>query len=366
MSSDLESTLEALRTNDYVSFVIITAVLYDYVLTFSREVHYVWHRPWTWISTMFVLVRYFGLSWMILYNLVATTFIPGPVKLCTAIYLVAAWDAEIFLAVADLVMILRVYAMWNQSKQILYFLLFIYVPQVMVSFIVTGIYYNPNTHFQDTIVQVLDHTFCNASFINVPPSIYLFDAGLRFFLSATLLTLAVIPTLKQSVEMYKATKQWQPNKYMQQLVRDGILYFLVNLPFDTFLVIRSSLEVNINASLFLSACCYTTLCAMMPRFIIGVRELYDRDLRDRWQGVDTGFGVLSQPIAGENAVVSAIAFADITPGQSQGQVTEGDEDDPGTIRLEVLGNGTRRTAEGDGDKSEATRLEARRDVTCRV
>jgi hypothetical protein len=105
---------------------------------------------------------------------------------------------------------------------------------------------------------------------------------------------------------------------------------------------------------------------MMPRFIIGMRELYDRDLRVRWQGVDTGFGVLSQPIAGENAVVSAIAFADITPGQSQGQVTEGDEDDPGTIRLEVLGNGTRRTAEGDGDKSEATRLEARRDVTCRV
>jgi ABC-type uncharacterized transport system permease subunit len=46
------------------------------------------------------------------------------------------------------VMILRVYAMWNQSKQILYSLLFIYVPQVMVSFIVTGIYYNPNTHFQ--------------------------------------------------------------------------------------------------------------------------------------------------------------------------------------------------------------------------
>jgi hypothetical protein len=43
-------------------------------------------------------------------------------------------------------MILRVYAMWNQSKMILFILLFIYVPQVIVSFVVVGIYYNPNTH----------------------------------------------------------------------------------------------------------------------------------------------------------------------------------------------------------------------------
>ena len=26
--------------------------------------------------------------------------------------------------------------------------------------------------------------------------------------------------------MYKATKKWQPNQYMQLFVKDGILYFL--------------------------------------------------------------------------------------------------------------------------------------------
>ena len=46
------------------------------------------------------------------------------------------------------VMILQVYAMWNLSKWILYTLLFIYVPQVMVSFILTGVYINPNTYLQ--------------------------------------------------------------------------------------------------------------------------------------------------------------------------------------------------------------------------
>jgi len=68
--------------NDCVSFMIITAVIYDYVLTFSREIDYVWHRPWTWVSTIFVLVRYLGLSWVILGGLYGSTFMPGPVKMC--------------------------------------------------------------------------------------------------------------------------------------------------------------------------------------------------------------------------------------------------------------------------------------------
>jgi hypothetical protein len=81
MSSDLESTLELLRTNDYISFIIVTIVIYDYVLIFSKEVDYVWHRHWSWVSTMFVLVRYIGLSWAILGGLVGSTLVPGPVKM---------------------------------------------------------------------------------------------------------------------------------------------------------------------------------------------------------------------------------------------------------------------------------------------
>jgi len=45
------------------------------------------------------------------------------------------------------VMILRVYAMWNRSKWILFILLFVCVPQVIISFILAGIYYIPNSYF---------------------------------------------------------------------------------------------------------------------------------------------------------------------------------------------------------------------------
>ncbi|KAH0839397.1 hypothetical protein J3R83DRAFT_113, partial [Lanmaoa asiatica] len=84
--------------------------------------------------------------------------------------------------------------------------------------------------------------------------------------------------------------------------------------------------------LFLNVFCYITMCPMMPRFIISVRELYDRD--PRRQGIDTGFGVLSQPITNENATTSVIAFVDVAPGQ--GQIVERDTDESEAIQFEVL------------------------------
>jgi len=341
MSSDLQATLELLQMNDYVSVVIVTAVIYDYVLVFSREIDYVWHRPWTWVSTIFVLVRYLGLSFAIIGALGGSTFVPGPVNMCTAIYLVSSWEFIIFLAAADLVMILRVYAMWNQSKRILYILLFIYVSQVIVSFVRKGIYDNPNTYLSVTVVQItIDVAFCNVSTVSNNATLQLLwvITALRMVLGVMFLILAVISTLRESVAMYKATKQWQPNCYMQLFVQDGILYFLLNLIYNiSTTLLQNTITPNSTLQLVLVMLYYTTLYPMMPRFIISVRELYDRDLRGRWQGIDTGFGSSSQPVVSG----SAIEFAGVAPGQEQGEVAEGGVDDSEAIRLDILGDGTR-------------------------
>ena len=150
------------------------------------------------------------------------------------------------------VMILRVYAMWNRSKWILCLLLFIYIPQVIVT-ILFAVVYDTSTYLSGmsgiismrpsnltqislhplppfapvTIIQLIDFSVCNGSWSNTPFIAVVFDIVPRFVLGATLLILAVIQTLKQSINMYKATKQWQPNRYMERLVRDGVLYFLV-------------------------------------------------------------------------------------------------------------------------------------------
>lgn len=55
-------------------------------------------------------------------------------------------------------MILRVYTVWGRSRTILGILLFIYVPQIIIAFVFTGIYNNPDTYFsgmsQNFIVSI--------------------------------------------------------------------------------------------------------------------------------------------------------------------------------------------------------------------
>ena len=92
---------------------------------------------------------------------------------------------------------------------------------------------------------------------------------------------------------------------------------------------------NSTALLFLSALSFTTIAPLSPRFIISIRELYDRDLRDGWNGIDSGFG-----LASEDVVVSAIAFAGVNPGQEEAQAVEDGEDDSEGIRPELLEDGT--------------------------
>ncbi|KAN0082779.1 hypothetical protein V8E55_008574 [Tylopilus felleus] len=332
MSADLQTILQTIQLNDYITVAMVTAVTYDYLLTLSREIDYVWHRRWSWVSTLFFVVSTNASNTFI----VGSTFIPGPLLVSTALYLIIYWTFPIFIAAADLVMILRVYAMWRQSRWILGVLLFIYVPLVIISFVLAGIYYNPNTSFSVTIVQVLDFSFCDG-LSTVPTPLLLGISIPRFVLGVALLVLAVIPTLKQSVEIYRATKAWQSNKNMRGLTRDGILYFLVNVIYNThdIIVNASGPTISATATIYLALFSSIAICTIMPRFIISIRELYNPEARRDWQGIDSGFGLSSQSTGGRMPT----AYTEIVQGQSR--ITEGDEDVTRAMPLQMLNDKTR-------------------------
>ena len=110
-----------------------------------------------------------------------------------------------------------------------------------------------------------------------------------------------------------------------------------NLFFNIIYIFPHGIATNCTSMVVLTVIAGIAICPMMPRFFIGVRELYDRDSRGRGQGIDGGFGILSQHTTSENATVSAIAFAEVAPGQDV-ETLEGNEEDPEAIRLEVIGD----------------------------
>ena len=80
--------------------------------------------------------------------------------------------------------------------------------------------------------------------------------------------------------------------------------------------------------IFLQSLSYLYYGPFIPHFI-SVRELYDRELRARSQGIDTGFGVLSNPTSSGNTAMSAIVFGGATPLRDLG--TEGVVEDSDLI-----------------------------------
>ena len=57
---------------------------------------------------------------------------------------------------------------------------------------------------------------------------------------AVVCTLAIFQFVRQSLQMYHATKQWQLNRYMSLFVKQGLLYFLAYV--QSFFPLPSKVE----------------------------------------------------------------------------------------------------------------------------
>jgi hypothetical protein len=148
--------------------------------------------------------------------------------------------------------------------------------------------------------------------------------------------------------MYKATKQWQLNRFINLFVMEGVLYFILYvfilyhlapslylLPVSpivhtlTATFLDSMLGWNIINTLyawgnfspvgwqiiFVGFVEAVPIATMAPRFVLNVRELYARNIRgERGDGIDTGFGLSG--LSGNGTSRSAMVFAD--SGRSEG------------------------------------------------
>lgn len=117
----------------------------------------------------------------------------------------------------------------------------------------------------------------------------------------------------------------------------AIFFSTRNVVFNIAVALEYGPQWNNISIIFLNVLSFIALCPLVPRFILSLRELYDRDLGGHWRGIDTAFGVSSQMISSRDAAASAIAFAEIS--SEEGVAVEGCVDDLEVIRLRVVGNG---------------------------
>jgi len=216
-----------------------------------------------------------------------------------------------FTCAFSLLMILRVHTMWNRSKVILTILLLCYTVRAVLQLVIVAIFYNPDIDAIVATSQVLDYSFCTEVDAVIGPYMKYVVTWPNFF-DLLLLILALIPPVKESIAMYKGTGRWEPNRYMSLIVKEGVAYLFLNL-LNNIPVSIINVDTNPVSPVWylIFQFSYTiTMYPIFPRFVIGMRELFDKDSRGRLEGIDSAFGISSHSwnVAGRDHSVSGIAF----------------------------------------------------------
>ncbi|KAH7920646.1 hypothetical protein BV22DRAFT_1180525 [Leucogyrophana mollusca] len=236
MATAIESAVQSIYYDNYFSMVITTVLVYDYLLAIGEE-------RWGSMCTFRPSLLEFKAEDCPLppgtgFNILGS--------LGFYVILWASAGKSRYGPPGTPIMVLRVFAMYNQSKIILGVLLLFFVPTIVATIVIIAKLLNISMAKSGVIIfDLLGTNYCaDVSPLSRSQSlemVYLFIP--RICLDMLLVVLAVGRLVKDAVDN-RVPGKWQPNVYLRMLAKDSIMYFLLNLgvtiigfvvPFTTFL-----------------------------------------------------------------------------------------------------------------------------------
>ena len=146
-------------------------------------------------------------------------------------------------------MILRLWTMYNRSRLILGILLTSYVAEVVPSTIGCIVYTIPQNssgryklvsmtlkligHHAATVIHILDLSACSVGAFST--SWKKVSSTTQLIHAAVMCILVIIQFIRESVQIYKATKQRELGQFMNLFVMEGVLYFFAYVLVSSFL-----------------------------------------------------------------------------------------------------------------------------------
>ncbi|KAG1771093.1 hypothetical protein EV702DRAFT_660855 [Suillus placidus] len=167
-----QDAVAGLRWNNNISVVTITLISYEYFLLLDKEVKYVWKRPWSPMSYLYLIVRYLGLFLALLWGCWGgLLYIPKPVSYNLVVLM--EWGYSAYGCIAEVILIWRLYALYNCSKLLLWILLGLFLPILAVSIGTDVLLYSRPNVFSVKEIITADAKYCTFSFKMGPmPAIY--------------------------------------------------------------------------------------------------------------------------------------------------------------------------------------------------
>lgn len=230
-------------------------------------------RQWSAMTYIYLAVRYFGIliaimcaSWG---GLIYMSEAP-----CHVIFLFFQWGFSVYFCLAEVILIWRLYALYNQSKPLLYILVGFFIP-VVALYIAVDIFLwsRPSALSMEEIVITPDIKFCTTSFhVGPMPAIYASIPVICFDIFLLVLAIAVLGKhLKERKEL-----KMKPNAYIVVIVRYHVLYFVLNLASQILMAMMWA-DLSTVAISFVMLFNITAPFIIVPRVVMSIWETHAND-----------------------------------------------------------------------------------------
>jgi len=213
----LGQSLENIATFQYYTTAAIALFYYEYLITFSREVHFAWRREFSYMSILFLLLRY---TTLLAYapTLLFTVNPPGNNNACTAFAHFPGAINTVSLGIITSFLVLRSYAIYFRHLWVLV----ITIPPGVVNVVLAS--------WALTKVETINFTFGTGALQTCVPVV---NESKSPFVASWAATIA-FDSLVSALTIYKTFRMHRENRRVgvesrltDMLLHDGSLYYTV-------------------------------------------------------------------------------------------------------------------------------------------
>ncbi|KAI0087533.1 hypothetical protein BDY19DRAFT_994857 [Irpex rosettiformis] len=250
------------RSVSYSEVASVTVLAWDTLITLSDEVELIWKQRWTPAKVLYLLARYLPLGFQLALlgiNTDGTTGLHFTVDQCRKWMIFQAIFLQLVVTTVDIILMIRVFALYNKSRPLLIFLSTIFLAEIA--------YLSYNLATVTPRLGFAEDCFVRSS----PPSFIFY-----WIVSLVFETLLFVLTLIKFV--MAISDGWGKRPVMQEFVR------------DVTMVINSALYKSVHSPL--AGICFTWLQSVLSfagsRLILTPRRR--SSIRAASTGVHTGSG----------------------------------------------------------------------------
>lgn len=265
------------RVSSYVVVASVTAVAYDWVLTSGQEFELLWRRRWSLMTFLYFFVRFIGILYSVLNIASSITSLSLTDLDCANIFSTQLWMSFVVNAMLSVIMITRLYAMYQRSRKMLIFLVVTFLSVTIACGVIAAVGSSYLTW--EELVFAGNHQCFRQGEVRVMTTIAWVLATMWEVLA---LCLAVWITVKHLRELRRPSRGRRTiSNWFTALIKTHVLYFAAYAAVSCFtlgyLSPTISKSYSVGSEIYIGILEITTLLQMFvlgPRLMLSVREYH--------------------------------------------------------------------------------------------